>query len=406
MLAGLRKGPFFAYPVAVDTTPLSTLLAAQIKASGPLTVAQYMEACLYHPQHGYYTRGVNFLTTPPRDFLTAPEHTPLFGYTLANWVAKQWLQLGSPATFTLVEAGPGRGTLMRDILTHLHVENPACFAAAQPWLIEASPALTHLQQQTLETFPTCQWAATLASVPTNAPLLLIANEFLDAFPIHQYIHINDELLEIMVDHNPTHGFHFITCNNPATQKMPHNWQPEDGTFLETAPTEAPFLAELASRAAAALIIDYGAAALPTQGGNTLQAVHRHQPVGPFHLPGESDLTAHINFSSLISQLGAKNCQLTDLAPFLLQNGLPELGLQHPPQQPMLQRLLHPAEMGTLFKVLCFTPSTRCPTSPPVSLRPVNPCPTPATSSAPGQILMRRPAPPSARQPSASAPSRT
>lgn len=337
-------------------TPLAAELKARIRKSGPLSVAAFMQACLYHPQHGYYTRGLNFSTNPPRDFLTAPDHTPLFGATIANWLAATWVGLGSPPLFTLVETGPGRGSLMESLLVHLQSTHGACYAAAQPVLVESSPALTQIQKQTLAAFPQCKWAAKVA--PANTPLILIANEFLDSFPINQHIHIGGQLFEVLVGTSAEGQLCFTTAANPSPMPLPPGWQPADGATLETAPDEAEFLRFLKAHAKAALLIDYGANTRATQDGNTLQAINNHTPVHPLHLPGETDLTAHINFASLITQLGEANCTLSDLAPFLLANGLPELGLQHPDQQPRLQRLLHPAQMGTLFKVLCFTQNTR------------------------------------------------
>ena len=153
-------------------TPLAALLREKIATEGPLTVEDYVTACLYHPEHGYYTQGHNFLplkpsnphtlTSYPNDFTTAPElPTPIgqiFGYTLANWVARTHATIGSPTPFVLMECGPGRGILMHSMLTHLQTAHPAIYAATYPILIETSPTLTALQQQTLGTFPQCQWA--------------------------------------------------------------------------------------------------------------------------------------------------------------------------------------------------------------------------------------------------------
>lgn len=318
------------------TTPLAILLREKIAANGPLPLADYMAQCLYHPQHGYYTTGRNFRTQPPADFTTAPELTPLFGYAIATWVQKAWHTLGSPTTFTLAECGPGRGTLMHDVLTHLAAAAPQCLAAAQPILIETSPALTALQKQTLHPFPQCAWAEELPQTAT--PLILIANEFLDAFPVQQQVNGQPQSVTLDAEQNFT-----LTQTGPVTQ--------------ESSPTQTAWLQQLAAYPgpAAALLADYGAAPeSPVTQTDTLQAVHAHKHVSIFHAPGESDLTAHVNFTHVHHVLGPQNCTLATLADFLLAHDIVALGLQHPTQQSALQRLLHPAQMGTLFKVSCYT----------------------------------------------------
>lgn len=324
-----------------------------------------MEACLYHPEFGYYTRGLNFLTQPPQDFLTAPEHTPLFGYTLANWVAKTWQKAGAPTPFTLIEVGPGRGTLMHDVLTHLHTAHPACSAAAQPVLVETSPTLIKIQQQTLAAFPQTQWAESLpVTLSSYNPIILLANELLDAFPANHFKQQEDGTWhQTVIALNETDQLTLATA--PVA------------TPADPAPALTAFLQTLKSQnLLAALLIDYGYhTSLESRVTNhdSLQALHRHQKVSPLHLPGESDLTTHVNFNHAMETLGPAHCTLQDLAPFLLGNGIIDLGLsppplkaksskltanlQHPSQQSQLHRLLHPAQMGTLFKVLCYMPST-------------------------------------------------
>lgn len=339
------------------STPLHTLLVNHIRNNGPVGVAEFMAQCLYHPQHGYYTRGLNFSTTPARDFITAPELTPLFGAVLANWVAKAWQAAKSPNRFILAEGGPGRGTLMHDVLTHLQTAHPECFAAAQPLLVETSPALATLQQQTLADFRQCRWAGELPP-PPSLPLVVLANELLDAFPAEQYSNHRLAWHRHVVEVDQTGELAFATRPLPAeeTPLLPPHWQPAEGAQLETSPAQTAFLAHLKQTATAALLLDYGYRQLPPTGGHTLQGLYRHQKVGPLHMPGETDLTTHVNFAQTVQTLGVEAAQVEDLAPFLLRHGLIELGLQHPSQQSALQRLLHPAQMGSLFKVVEFTRS--------------------------------------------------
>lgn len=329
-------------------TPLAALLRQQIAATGPLDVADYMAQCLYHPQFGYYTNGHNFLPAPttgtpyPHDFTTAPELTPLFGATLANWVAKN-----APSTaFTLMECGPGRGTLMLDMLTHLQKAHPQTFTNALPLLVETSPALASLQQQTLLRFPRCQWAIAPAS---DLPVVLVANELLDAFPHTQNIIQNSTTTKQTITTSKTGNFHFSNLN---------------GITDEISPSMQTWLAQLPQTLHAAVFLDYGTTTTsPT--GDTLQAVYRHRKVGIFHRPGETDLTTHVNFHHVIQALATSHPHLVaeplePLATFLLGHGLASLALSqthaegpHPEQDTILHRLLHPSQMGTLFQVQCL-----------------------------------------------------
>jgi SAM-dependent MidA family methyltransferase len=343
-------------------TPLAALLREKIAAHGPLTVEDFTAACLYHPQYGYYTNGHNFLPAPsnstgpyPHDFTTAPELTHLFGATLANWVARTHQTLGDPTTFTLMECGPGRGTLMRDILNHLKTAHPNTFAAAHPLLIETSPTLTNLQQQILQQFPNCEWSIEPQS---SLPTILIANELLDAFPHTQLIESEHRITPRVITLDETNTF-TLTQTGPIT---------------ELSPAMRLWLQSLPQTIAAALFLDYGAAVDgPT--GDTWQAVHRHQKVSPFHLPGETDLTHHVNFTNVVSTLKDSHPHLEarpleHLAPFLLNHGLASLALEnssadapHSNTDTILHRLLSPTQMGTLFKVQEFIQPCSTPTRP-------------------------------------------
>ncbi|MFZ2587903.1 MAG: SAM-dependent methyltransferase [Alphaproteobacteria bacterium] len=307
----------------------------------PLTVETFMATCLYHPTHGYYTQGLNFTSTShPKglDFTTAPLLTPIFGACLATWVERQWASLGNPTSFHLLEAGPGNGALMNDILTTL---SPACRAACTPHLVETSPTLTTLQQKTLINRPTTQWHTTLPCLLPPAPCLLIANELLDAFPIRQFADTTERTLT-------------LTTNNQFAWSHPdsaitHEDSPSQNAWLNTLKT-LPNLK-------AALLIDYGYTTPPTP-ADTLQALHRHTKVSPLTHLSEADLTAHVNFTHVLQTLGPAACTLTDLSPFLMAHNLlthAESTITTPTTSSALHRLLHPAEMGSLFKVLEFKP---------------------------------------------------
>jgi SAM-dependent MidA family methyltransferase len=334
---------------------LPAWLAAAFETHGGwLSLHDYMDLCLYHPKHGYYTNGLNFLPRTSNlkpqtsDFITAPTLTPLFASCIARWLVAAWRRLGSPPSFTLAEAGPGDGSLMAQLLTLLRSSDPPLSAAVHPLLVEVSPRLRTLQQHHLAGFDVA-WATHLPpAADPQKPLILLANELLDAFPVHQYEYRNNKWLE--------RGFNakLEAESRPANPALP---SAPEGALRETSPTQTAWLQTLRRTAAAALIIDYGYNSLPPQGGDTLQALHRHQPVPITHQPGQSDLTAHVNFAHVIATLGP-GAGLTDLAPFLLQNGLlaaAEPTISQPATAAALHRLLHPSRMGALFKVVEYFP---------------------------------------------------
>lgn len=337
-------------------------LSQHIATHGPMPLETFMQQCLYHPQFGYYTNLQHL--GEAGDFTTAPQLTPLFGGTLANWVAAQWQRLGSPSPFTLAEAGPGSGALMQGLLAHLFHAHPACANAAHVILLETSPSLTTRQQETLNGY-TIHHAPSLTHLPPHSTIL-IANELLDAFPIRQY-HRNGEAWEqtAVTVSNGALAFTRIPAENPP---LPKNWQPEDDAIFEHSPAAHQWLgqlqAHLSAHAGTALLIDYGYATLPPQGGDTLQAIHRHAMVDALHLPGQADLTAHVNFAQVAETLSPTHCTLANMADFLMANGLLALAepvIEQPATANALQRLLHPAQMGAMFKVLHYRPANHTPT---------------------------------------------
>jgi SAM-dependent MidA family methyltransferase len=321
-------------------------LESRLKDLLPLTVEAFMHACLYDAADGYYTRGLNFADPAHpkgRDFTTAPELTPLYGHTLANWVKREWERMGAPARrspgeggFTLAEAGPGRGTLTRDVLDHLKATAPDCFKAAKPLLIETSPALVKVQRQTLAGYG-ATWAAELA--PQPHPTILLANELLDAFPVRHFVGDIERT---------------VTTREDGTLAFSH---PDTEVTREDSPAQTAWLQRLkAHHALSALFIDYGYTAPPSShaGADTLQALRGHERVSPLSKPGDTDLTAHVAFHVAMETLGPAFCALDDLAPFLIDHGLLDLALpaiNQPETASAVHRLIHPNAMGTLFKVL-------------------------------------------------------
>ena len=161
-------------------TPLEEIIRAEIAADGPMPMDRFMGLALGHPEHGYYMAHEPF--GPSGDFVTAPEISQMFGEMIGLWVASVWQAMGAPGKFRLIELGPGRGTLMADLIRALSAL-PAALRAADIWLVETSPRLRQWQSEALGRQVT--WANTLAEVPQDAPCIIIANEFFDALPVRQ-----------------------------------------------------------------------------------------------------------------------------------------------------------------------------------------------------------------------------
>lgn len=338
-------------------TALADLLMRRIAASGPMTVADYMAECLLHPAHGYYSTRDPFGRAG--DFITAPEISQMFGELLGLALAQSWLDQGSPAPFTLAELGPGRGTLMADVLRATRAV-PGFHAAARVVLVEASRALRAVQAATLGA---ASWIDTADQLP-QAPLFLLANEFFDALPIRQYLRTPEGWRERMVGlagGTLTFGLSPpIPCPDPRFATDP------TGTLVETCPQAAPVMQALADRISrhggAALIIDYGGW---RSRGDTLQALRAHAPDDPLAHPGEADLTAHVDFEALaLAAPAIAHSALTGQGTLLQRLGIDQraerlaAGLAGAALDSHLaahRRLTHPAEMGSLFKALAFHP---------------------------------------------------
>lgn len=337
---------------------LKDRLIAQIRLSGPMTVAQYMAACLHDPAHGYYA------TRPALgaggDFITAPLVSQMFGELLGLWAVETWMRLGSPPRLRLIEMGPGDGTLMSDVLRASGL-SPDFRAAAEPWLVETSAPLRKIQGQKLGA--AVRWATALDEVPGGAPVLLIANELLDCLPARQFVRTASGWAERQVGLDDDGGLTFGLTGTPIERALP---QAPEGAVLEVSPAQEALGRQIGERLAkdggAALLIDYGREAAGF--GDTLQAVSQHRKVSPLDRPGEADLTVHVDFPAVAE--AARTAGIT-AAPLLTQGEfLARLGIgaraaslvrSHPERADQIGRQLHrltdPEEMGTLFKVLCL-----------------------------------------------------
>ncbi|MCB4769406.1 SAM-dependent methyltransferase [Ancylobacter sp. Lp-2] len=285
-------------------TPLVPALAARIAADGPLTVADYMAECLFHPRHGYYTTREPFGSTG--DFVTAPEISQMFGELIGLWAADTWMRLGAPASFVLAELGPGRGTLMADALRATRIV-PGFLDAARLVLVEASPRLREIQKATLAGHA-IEWADRVEDLPAGT-LILLANEFVDALPIRQFVRTPEGIAERMVGLDAEGALAFGLRPGARLDAADERrlLAAPSGALLEVCPLGQSVAAHLGARLArdggAALIVDYGHAGArePAGGfGDTLQALRAHAYDPPLAHPGEADLTAHVDFAALAS----------------------------------------------------------------------------------------------------------
>ena len=294
---------------------------------------------------------------PFADFTTAPEISQVFGELLGLWAAIAWDLLGRPSPVLLVEAGPGRGTLMADALRAVGQVAPDFRAALSLHLIETSPRLRALQAARL---PEATWHEHLDTVP-HAPLLLLANEFLDALPIRQFVRRGNAWTERYVG---PHGFVEAEVEARRTKGVAASAELQ---IVELCEPAHAFVADLAARCVAhpgaALFLDYG----PERStpGDSLQAIAGGRAADPLSPPGSADLTAHVDFAGLAAtarEAGATVFGPVPQGPFLARLGLFQrtgrLARGQPPQRAAAlidaaQRLAEPDRMGRLFKALAL-----------------------------------------------------
>ena len=337
-----------------------------IETQGPIPISRYMALCLAHPEYGYYTTRDPFGTDG--DFTTAPEISQMFGELIGIWCAEAWRLMGSPARVALVEAGPGRGTLMKDALRAAKVM-PGFLNAAELHLVETSPVLQERQRENLRgVVPAIAWHGETKTLP-DIPLLVIGNEFIDALPIDQFEKKAGRWHERKIGLGADGGFAFGLDPAPLPdfeQQLPERLTPApNGAVFER--RDLTPISEVVSRigkhGGAAILIDYGHA--ESGFGDTLQAVSGHDYAEPLETPGEVDLTSQVDFEALAA-LSRNNVRA--IGPISQRNILTQLGiearteiLQRNARDEMrdeigtaLTRLIGPTPgMGELFKALAF-----------------------------------------------------
>ena len=366
-------------PARDPETPLQARLKRLIAATGPVSLADYMLHCLSDPEHGYYTS-----RTPlgaKGDFITAPEISQLFGELIGIWMLAVWQQSGCPTPFHLVELGPGRGTLMRDMLRALS-SDPAATKALHIHLVDISSGLKDLQKGALsDTQCPVDWHDGIDGLPA-APLFIVANEFFDCLPIHQWVMHEGNWHERVVGLDESGDLAFGLGPVRAMTAPSEQDTIAAGTIFEQSPASEAIIAlltrHLGQYGGAGLFIDYG---YTEPGfGDTFQALHRHRFANPLAAPGHQDLTAHVNFAALArcarNALQANtqtnpgnNHPMTIHTPvtqgdFLLAMGLLQragqlgAGKSHAQQQALrdaVERLASPDHMGELFKIFAILP---------------------------------------------------
>ena len=331
--------------------PLGEIFRRLIGNTGPISLMHYMgeaNARYYASRDPLGAAG---------DFVTAPEISQMFGELIGLWLADMWINAGREEPVHYVEMGPGRGTLARDALraAKRYGLTPSVH------FVEASTALKDVQ---LASVPQAQWHHDLSTIPPYGPVLVVANEFLDALPVRQLVMTEAGWRERMV---VPEGDRFVCIagSQPMDAAIPEARRAaEVGTIIETCPGAAATIYEIAGRlkdqGGAALFIDYGHDQL--RDGSTLQAVRQHLKVDPFIQPGEADLTAHVDFATLAPIAQSRGVRWLGTVPqgrWLRNLGidaraqtLAQAAPQHGPAiEAAKERLVGEGQMGLLFKVM-------------------------------------------------------
>jgi NADH dehydrogenase [ubiquinone] 1 alpha subcomplex assembly factor 7 len=350
-------------------TALETIIREMIAEAGPISLETYMTLALSHPVHGYYRSKMPL--GERGDFITAPEISQMFGELIGLWCVAVWRGMGAPKPFLLVELGPGRGTLMADILRAARIA-PDFLAAMDLHLVETSEILRRAQHAALrERAVAAKWHDAVEELPVG-PAIMIANEFFDCLPVRHFVCRADGWHERLVGLDDEGRLCFGLAPYPDSGLAMAG---EVGQVFEAGAAAARVMAQIAARIAtqggALLALDYGYDTPAC--GETLQALRQHRFADPLSDPGEADLTAHIDFCSLGRAARAAGADVHGPVPqgeFLTRLGLYERAAKlraHADAQQSaaidaaLERLAGSApgrdgatHMAKLFKVLAVT----------------------------------------------------
>lgn len=346
-----------------------TALLQRIGKAGPITVERYMELALLDPDHGYYTRKHPFGAAG--DFVTAPEISQMFGELLGLWCYTAWQAAGSPRPAMLVELGPGSGSLMADALRAIE----SATGGPQPFnvvLVEASALLARRQREALSGRAVL-WCSAVEELPSRGPAFFIANEFLDALPVRQFVRTTTGWKErlVMVEDDAI-AFVLGMAADGLAASLP---DAPTGRVCEASPARDGLVRDLAARltaeGGAMLVIDFTAPGMPVR--DTLQAVRHHRHADRLTAPGEADLAAAVDFATLGKVAAAEGLEV--FGPVSQGVFLKELGIAVRAERlkrsatpetargidQELHRLTAPDAMGEDFRVMALLPAA---TSPP------------------------------------------
>jgi len=330
---------------------LAAVFRRLIANTGPISLMQFMGESNAH----YYSQAEVF--GEDGDFITAPEISQMFGELIGLWLADVWIRAGRTEPVHYVELGPGRGTLARDALRAMKRYG----LEPRVHLVEGSMQMRDIQ---LEQVPDAIFHHDLSRIPLDEPVLIVANEFLDALPVRQLVKTEEGWREVMIGLD---GENFVEVpgNAPMDSAVPEaRREAEPGTVIETCPAAAATIFEVAGRlvnqGGAALFIDYGPSKSRT--GSSIQAVRDHQKIDWLSNPGKVDISAHVDFEQLAQIAKSRECRhlgTVEQGAFLSALGidqradaLAEFAPQH--REALMQardRLVDPREMGSLFKVM-------------------------------------------------------
>jgi SAM-dependent MidA family methyltransferase len=354
-------------------TQLATMLTEHIRAWGPITFAKYMDACLYDPQHGYYTRAEQM---PRRDYFTSVDASPIFGRLLARQFREMWVQLGRPAEFMLVEPGAATGSLAAQILDFTAESFPEFYSALQYVAVERSAARRAAAAAgSLAPHLAAKHFAIVSDMPTHISCgCIFSNEFFDALPVHRLVREGDELREIYVG-SDANGLceQFGPLSTPALAEYltEQGIALQEGQLAEVSLEACARIAEVGARLSRGFVltIDYGHEAEELYDYHhmrgTLLAYEKHRASENFfRAPGQQDLTAHVNFTALDrygSRAGLQRTGLTSQSNFLLSLARHSdfVDLQSPNMTEsqqirarlLFKTLIYPEGMGETFQVL-------------------------------------------------------